>query len=76
MFGFYKKMNKKELGSLDDEQLADEIFGNNNILETFEELEVSQGLNAEEFKQKQEFEVEYSDAIKEVQRRNRKKGLF
>ena len=71
MFGFlYNRHNKEEIESLSDEDLDDELYGNNNILDTVEEAKEQSGQSILEKQFEDEVYTEMTELFIEKQKRN------
>lgn len=71
MFNLYKRRSKKELKELSDDELKDEIHGNNNILDTFEEFG-EENLSITERQLRDEISMEFYEHVYEYHKRKEK----
>ena len=72
----FGKPSKEEVKSLSDDQLSDEIVGDNNILETIDEAMPYLDDNQREVWEKNYDDLNEEYGMKMNERINRKKGLW
>ena len=71
---FYKKTPKRDIECMSDDELADETFANNNILDSFDEAEERYGLTQTEIEIRNEINGEYEDMLEENFRRTKNRN--
>jgi hypothetical protein len=71
MFGLYKKYPKKDIEKMSDEYLIEEVNGNSNIMDTYEDHHHEEGLTVLEKQFYMELDNENHDLVEELHRRNK-----